>query len=127
MAPHDRGDRVAGLTQETTWKPDAKVDETRKLPDWRQFHRLCCERGNLCFDQPVKDGRRYACLAFSPRKTDMGGWETVPLATGYGAEPIDAVIDAYRLCGVTVPEVEAMVARRFSGVSVVDDFEELLA
>lgn len=117
-----------GLTPEVLWKPDPRVDETRKLPDWKSFHRLCCERGNLCFDHPVKDGRRYTCLAFAPKRTDHGGWAAVPLATGRGSEPVDAVIDAYRTCGVTVPDVEAMVARRFSGVTaaVVDDFEELL-
>lgn len=109
------------------WRPDPLVEEARKLPDWVAFHQACGRR-SLCFDRPVRDGRRYTCLAFTLKRTDQGGWVSIPLGTGRGAGVLDAVFDAYRQAGVSVPEVEGMIERRLSGkpAPVEDDFAALL-
>lgn len=117
---------------EMMWRPDANIDAARKLPGWRDFHRVCGRVG-LYFDRMQKAGRGYTCDAFTAhRRRDH--YVTEKLATGRGVSVVASVEAAYRASGRQTPEtgaaLDVLLGRDddFDTLLVVsdNDFEEML-
>ncbi len=79
----------------------------RKLPNWMEFHREAGRR-KLCFDRPVKDGKRYTCVAFTTKDAPAGGWLSYKLAEGAGKTPLESMEAAYRESGRTCEDLDRL-------------------
>jgi len=104
---------------ELLWKIDPLVEAARKLPEWKEFHRLC-GRATLCFDHIERAGRgAFGCTAFTTEKRGEN-WVFVHRADGRGNTVIAALTDAYEKSGIMVPGAPEMLARGLSGFSYED-------
>jgi hypothetical protein len=115
------------ILDEMLWRVDPEIDALRKLPFWKEFHRESGKRG-LCVDRPQKVGRQCVCVAFTPQKTDQGGWVCYELSRGEGKTPLAAMEDAYRKSGRCDAELDMLwekVCGRWVESTVEDDFAAL--
>lgn len=82
------------------FRHDARVEDARKHPAWKSFHRACGQMG-LYFDDIERigtRGTRYSALAFrvEPRPNHFNRYS---VAKGEGDGPIGAVLDALAKAG----------------------------
>jgi hypothetical protein len=106
---------------ELLWRADPAVDAARKLPDWAKFHRACgvCD---VFYDHIERHGRGYRCTVFTRwKENDL--WYHRKLADGDGKTVVEALADAYRKSGITVPGADEMLTHGLLGVA--DEFEDL--
>ncbi|MBB5985958.1 hypothetical protein [Sphingobium lignivorans] len=80
---------------EVLWKVDPLVEEARRVPAWRHFHRACGKR-DLFFDHVERKGktRVYGAVAFTLGKV-RDQWWSYHVADGEARSPIEAVLNAY--------------------------------
>ncbi len=110
---------------ELLWKPDPQVDEARKNPHWKDFHRVAGTRF-LYFDRPAKEGRGYATTAYTAKKNSLGGWTTYHLADGKGRTVIESIDAAYQAAGRKDAELDRLIDLMCGRiVEEEDDFEGL--
>jgi len=121
-------------SSEVLWRSDPEVEAIRKLEGWRDFHRLCGQRG-FAFDRTERQGKRgpYVTMVFEVKPSRQGGSLTFKLAEGTGKTPLDSVIDAYSKSGRTFPEADQCVARMLGAANpspaptADDDFDTLMS
>jgi len=119
---------------EMLWRGDPEVEAIRKLEGWRDFHRLCGQRG-FAFDRTERQGKRgpYVTVVFEVKPSRQGGSLTFKLADGQAKTPLHSVIDAYRKSGRTFLEADQCVERMLGAgdpspaPAAGDDFDTLMS
>lgn len=117
------------IPEMTLWRPDPEIDALRKLPYWKEFHKESGKRG-LCVDRPTKVGGKAQCVAYSPQKTELGGWVARELSRGEGRTPLAAMEDAYRKsgrCDAVLDELWERVCGRYVEPVVEDEFDDIFS
>lgn len=110
---------------EMLWRLDAQVEAARKLPEWKQFHRLCGEHG-LYFDHIEKKGRSYTATAYTVKKRRHDLYDYIPLGSAEGKTPVQAIAAALEASGRNIPGAAAMLSRGLNGIEETEDFDDLL-
>lgn len=96
----------------TTWTVDKRIDEARKHPGWKNFHRECGTQ-NFYIENIEKRGRGYVATSFRLRDRMAPPYIMYPMAEGAGRTPIDACVDAY-LKAVEVGHCQPGLERLFA-------------
>lgn len=87
-------DRPIGSRNTMFWRSDPKIDEARRHPGWKEFHRRCGLAG-LYFDDIEASGREYSALAFRLQRSGEI-YLRFRIAEGRGRGVIPAVLAAFR-------------------------------
>lgn len=88
------------------WRKDERVEAARKIPGWREFHRLCGTFRLYFDDIERQSGGGYGAVAFTLDER----FRAVKLANGRGKTPVAAVADAHDKSELANDETRAALA-----------------